>query len=152
MKTFFAIVFASLALAGCDSVGTDFKTSVSEKFPGPIYRTKVVTVDGRASYGAAKQAVEKLGFRIVGGGAAQGRIEALSSLSANDSLQGARQLSMKVKLSPVAAGGTEVAVLLTEQVQDDFSKGAGQVIETPLRESALYEVFFRSVEQALAAK
>jgi len=154
MKTFFAVVFTGLvlALAGCGSVGADLKTSVSEKFDGPTYRTKVVTADGRAAYDAAKQAVEKLGFRVVGGGAAQGHIDALSGLSANDSLQGASQLVMKVKLSPVAAGGTTVAVLLTEQVQDDFNKGAGQVTETPLRESALYEVFFRTVEQGLAAK
>ncbi|MFA6287974.1 MAG: hypothetical protein WC661_11375 [Opitutaceae bacterium] len=154
MKTFFAVVLAGLilALAGCGSVGTDFKTSVSEKFAGPTYRTKVVAADGRAAYEAAKQAAEKLGFRVTGGGPAQGRIEALSGLSANDSLQGARQLALKVKLSPVTAGGTELAVLLTEQVQDDFNKGAGQVTETPLRETALYEVFFRTVEQALAAK
>ncbi len=154
MKTPFAVVLTGcvLALAGCGSVGADLKTSVREKFDGLTYHTKVVTADGRATYQAAKQAVGKLGFRVTGGGPAQGRIDALSVLSANDSLQGASQLSMKVKLSSVATGGTEVAMLLTEQIQDDFNKGAGQVIETPLRESALYVVFFRSVEQALAAK
>ena len=154
MKTSFAVVLTGLvlALAGCGSVGADFKTSVSEKFTGPTYRTKVVTADGRAAYEAAKLAVEKLGFRVTGGGPAQGRIEALNQLSANDSLQGARQLALKVKLSPLTTGGTELAMLITEQVQDDFNKGTGQVTETPLRESAIYEVFFRTVEQTLAAK
>ncbi len=154
MKPFFALVLSGLvlALAGCGTAGADFKTSVREKFEGPTYHTKVVMADGRAAYDAAKQAVSTLGFRFVSGGPSQGRIEALSSLSANDSLQGARQLTMKIKLRPVATGGTEVAMLLTEQAQDDFNKGAGQVTETPLRESALYEVFFRTVEQALAAK
>jgi hypothetical protein len=154
MKTIFAVVLLGfvLALTSCGSVGTDFQKSVSEKFDGPTYHTKVVTADGRAAYDAAKRAVEKLGLRIVGGGAAQGRIEALSGLSANDSLQGASQLAMKVKLNPVSSDGTEIALLITEQVQDDFNKGAGQVTETPLRESALYEAFFRMVEHTLAAK
>jgi hypothetical protein len=154
MKTLFAVVFVGLilALAGCGSVGANFKKSVSEKIDGPTYRTKVVMADARAAYEAAEQAVEKLGFHVTGGGPAQGRLEALNGLSANDSLQGARQMALKVKLSPVATGGTEVALLLTEQVQDDFNKGAGGVIETPLRESALYAVFFRLVEQVLAAK
>ena len=67
-------------------------------------------------------------------------------------LQGARQLALKVKLSALTTGGTELAMLITEQVQDDFNKGTSQVTETPLRESALYEVFFRTVEQTLAAK
>ena len=154
MKKLLALVLSSLVLvlAGCETTATDFKTSVREKFDGPTYRTKLVSADARASYEAAKQAAGKLGFRVVSGGPAQGRMEALSGLSANDSLQGARQLSMKVKLSPVTTGGTEVAVLITEQVQDDFNKGPGQVTETPLRDSPLYAVFFRTVEQALAAK
>lgn len=154
MKKFFALVLSSLVLclAGCGTTATDFKTSVREKFEGPTYRTKIVPADARAAYEAAKQAAGKLGFRVVGGGPAQGRLEALSGLSANDSLQGARQLAMKVKFSPVTTGGTEVAVLITEQVQDDFNKGPGQVTETPLRDSPLYEVFFRTVEQALAAE
>jgi len=154
MKKIFALVLSSLVLvlAGCGTTATDFKTSVREKFDGPTYHTKIVTADGRVAYEVAKQSVGKLGFRVVGGGAAQGRIEALSSLSTNDSLQGARQLSMKVKLRPATTGGTELAVLITEQVQDDFNKGAGQVTETPLRETALYEVFFHTVEQELGAK
>ena len=154
MKKLFAFVLSSLvlALAGCGTTATDFKTSVREKFEGPTYRTKHVTSDTRAAYEAAKQAAGKLGFRVVGGGPAQGRMEALSDLSANDSLRGARQVALKVKLSLVTTGGTEIAMLLTEQVQDDFNKGPGQVTETPLRDSPLYEVFFRTVEQALTAE
>ncbi len=154
MKTFFVLIVSSvvLVLAGCGTSGADFKTSVREKFDGPTYRLKVVVGDSRAVYEAARRAVDKLGFRFVSGGPSQGRIEALSGVSANDSLQGARQLAMKVRLSPLATGGIEVAVLFTEQVQDDFSKGMGQTTESPLRESALYEVFFRTLEQSLAAK
>lgn len=154
MKTFLAVMLSCfvIALAGCGTAGDDFKTGVREKFEGPTYHVKVVAGDGRAVYEAARLAADKLGFRFVGGGAAQGRIEALGGVSASDSLKGARQLSMKVKLSPATAGGTEVSLLLTEQVQDDFDKGSGLVTETPLRESALYEVFFRTIEQELAAK
>ncbi|HTJ79589.1 MAG TPA: hypothetical protein VL357_11390 [Rariglobus sp.] len=154
MKTFFAVVLSTLVLAltGCGTVGSDFTANVREKFAGPTYRTKVVTGDSKAVYEAALVSVDKLGFRVVGGGAAQGRIEALSGLSASDSLKGTRQLAMKVKLSPVASGGIEAAVLITEQVEDDFNKGAGQATETTLRNTPLYDVFFRSFEEALAAK
>ena len=153
MKTFsvFVLFCLCLGLVGCDTVGTDFKTSVREKFEGPTYRTKVVTADARTAYEAVRQSSEKLGFRFVRGGPAQGRFEALSGLSAGDSLKSTRQLSMVVKLSP-AATGTELAVLITEQVEDDFNKGAGQATETPLRDTPLYDVFFRNVEQALAVK
>ncbi|MBW8782738.1 MAG: hypothetical protein JF599_12755 [Verrucomicrobia bacterium] len=146
------ISFFCFALAGCDTVGTDFGTGVREKFTGPVYRTQIETADARTTYEAARKAIAAMEFHFVRGGAAQGRIEALSGLSATDSLNGARQLAMTIKLTPVA-GGTEVAVLITEQVQDDFNKGpAGQAIETPLRDTPLYDVFFRNVSQALSAK
>ena len=153
MKTPFAcfLILAVLALAGCGSVGSDFTTGVREKFEGPTYHTKVVSADVRAVYDASKQASDKLGFRFVSGGPAQGRLQALSGLAATDSLQGARQLSLAVKLSAVAEG-TEVAVLITEQVEDDFNKGSGQATETTLRESPLYEAFYRNLEQTLPAK
>ena len=154
MKIFFAIIFSSIVivLAGCGTVGTDFKASVRKKFDGPVYRIKVVSGDSHVVYEAARRVVDKLGFRFVSGGPSQGRIEALSGVSANDSLQGARQLAMKVRLNPVATGGTEVAVLFIEQVQDDFNRGMAQATETPLRESALYDVFFRTLEQSLDSK
>jgi hypothetical protein len=144
--------FFCLALAGCDTVGSDFGTGVREKFTGPVYRTQIETADARATYEAARKAFEAMEFHFVRGGAAQGRIEALSGLTATDSLKGARQLAMAIKLTPVA-DGTEVAVLITEQVQDDFNKSAaGQAVETPLRDTPLYDVFFRNLAQALAAK
>lgn len=154
MKSFLVGVlsFFCLALAGCDTVGSDFKTSVQEKFTGPAYRMRTESADGRTVYEAARKAIDAMEFHFVRGGAAQGRIEALSGLTASDSLKGAHQLAMTIKLTPVA-GGTEVAVLITEQVQDDFNKGAaGQAVETPLHDTPLYDVFFRNVAQALAAK
>ena len=154
MKTTFAVVLTCLVLGltGCGTVGSDFTTNVREKFEGPTYRTKIVTGDSKAVYEAALQSVDKLGFRFVSGGAARGRIEALSGLSATDSLKGTRQLAMKVKISPVASGGNEVAVLITEQVEDDFNKGGGQATETTLHDTPLYDAFFRSIDQVLTGK
>ena len=151
LSAFLLSVVMVFTLAGCGSVGSDFTSNVREKFDGPSYHTKTVLADPRSVFDAAKQSLDKVGFRFVSGGAAQGRIQALSDLTSSDSLKGTRQLSMTVKLSPVAAG-TAVAVLITEQIEDDFNKGAGQATETTLRESPLYEAFYRSIEQALAAK
>ena len=50
------------------------------------------------------------------------------------------------------SGGTEVNVRLTEIIEIDSSNRAGQATETPLRDTPQYEVFFRSVQQALDAQ
>lgn len=136
------IVAVCLGFTGCESTRNDFAAGVREKFSGPIYKTRVFTGDTRSVFEAARDTAKQLGFRITREGAAQGVIEGLSGLDSDATLRGARQRTIKVRLDSVAAGGTEVGVLFTEVVEDDFGKGAGQGTETSLRDSPLYESFW----------
>ncbi len=143
------ILVVGLGLVGCESVES-VKTGVREKFSGPTYQTRVFTGDSRAIFDAARASTEQLGFRITRFGAAQGVIEGVSGLVSDDRMRGTTQRTIKVRLTSAVDGGTTVAVLFTEIVEDDFNKGAGQGTETSLRNHPLYESFFGKMTQALA--
>jgi hypothetical protein len=75
----------------------------------------------------------------------------VSGVGQGEANRSSRQISMKVRLDETqVSGGTEVTVRFTEIIEDDSSNRAGQATETPLRDTPQYEVFFRSVQQALA--
>src|SRR5882762_6582091 len=112
--SFLSLILASLllALAGCRSVH-DVPTNVRERFTGPAYRARVFPFEQHKVYDAARVALDKMHYKFIRGGAAQGKIEALSVISP-DSLKGARQTSLDVKMSPEIEGGTEVSLLFSE--------------------------------------
>lgn len=142
--------FLMFAAAGCESVRNDFGAGVREKFSGPTYVTRNFGGESKVVFDAAKKSVEQLGFRVTRAGQAQGVIDGLSGITPDDRLAGSRQRTIKVRLSTGDNGvGTNVAVLLTEIVEDDFNKSAGQGTETSLRDSPLYDVFFNNLTQAL---
>ena len=108
--------------------------------PQPAFRQKSVD---------RPKAQSRLGFRIVRGGAAQGILEAVSGVQAEDSLHSSRQVTAKVRLSKALEGGTELRVQMTEVLEDESTGGAGMGTQTPLRGTSLYAVFLRGVSQAL---
>ena len=138
-------------LVGCETL-SDMGDGVREKFAEHVKPvTRTFKAEPRATYEAARVAVEKIGFRFVRGGAAQGKLEAVSRLSTSDSLRSSRQVSLSVRLNAALDGGTEVSLLFKEIIESDSSGRAGQGTESPLRDTPLYEVYFRSVQQALDA-
>lgn len=143
----------SLALAGCESL-SDAAMSVRDKFETRNEgRTKVYATSAREAYEAVRVAADQMGYRILRAGAAQGHVEAVSSLGQGETHRSSRQVSMKVRISQTeVSGGTEVNVRLTEIIEDDSSNRAGQATETPLRDTPQYEVFFRRVQGALDAQ
>jgi hypothetical protein len=143
------VVVACLALAGCESTRRDIATGVREKFNGPTYERRVVEGEVGAVFEAARERVGAMGFRITRAGAAQGVIEGVGGITSDDTLRGSRQRTIKVRLSAASGGGTEVAVLFTEIVEDDFNQGAGLGTEAPLRRHPLYASFLDGLEQAL---
>jgi hypothetical protein len=145
------LAVATLSFGACDSVHS-VPANVREKFTGPTYRTKTFPADSRKTYEAAKAALGKINFRFVRGGPAQGQIEALSGLVTSDTLKSTRQLGLDVKLSNAIDGGTTVAVLFNEMVEDDSTNRGGLGVSTSLHDTALYDVYFRYIEEALAAK
>jgi hypothetical protein len=148
----FALVASGLclALAGCESV-QDVTSSVRERLAARTApHTHMFAAESRTLYAAARSAIDAMGFSFLRGGPAQGEIDAISGLSSDNSLRTTRQITMKVRLVAVP-GGTEARVTLSEVIEDDFNKGAGHGTESPLRDTPLYEVLFRHIEQALAA-
>ena len=145
------LIFAVVFLAGCESL-SDATGSVREKVAARQQpRTKVFVADPRATYAAARVASDRMGYRFLRGGAAQGELDAVSGLSSGNDLRSARQVSMKVRLHAALDGGTEVSVVLTEIIEADSSQRAGQGTSTPLIDTPQYEVFFRQVQQAIDA-
>lgn len=147
------LALLSLALfSGCASL-SDATTSVREKLAAREQpRTHLYQAPQRVTFEAARVAVEQMGFRIVRGGAAQGELDAVSGLSSSDTLRGSRQITLKLRLQSALDGGTEAALRLTEVIEGDSRGRAGQGTATPLRDTPLYEVFFRNVQVAIDAR
>ena len=147
----FLALLALSAFTGCESL-SEATGSVRQKLAAREQpRTHVYPAAQRATYDAARSAVEQMGFRFIRGGAAQGELEAVSGLSSSDTLRGSRQITLKLRLKSALDGGTEAALLLSEVIESDSSARAGQGTTTPLRDTPLYEVFFRNVQLAIDA-
>ncbi len=143
--------FLSFALIGCDSV-SDAAGSVRNKLTAHEQpRTQVFAADQRATFEAARVALGASGYRLVRGGAAQGEMEAMSSLL-NDGSRGTRQITLKARFGLAAAGGTEVQLWLKEAVELESNRASGRATERAIRNPALYEVFFRDMQVALTGK
>jgi len=144
------LVLVLLALTGCESL-SDMKDSFKETLASRDQpRTRIFAADPRATYDAARTAVDQMEFRFVRGGPAQGQLDAISNVDSSESMHSSRQITLKARLAPAADGGTEVSLWLHEILEDNSSQNAGMATETPLRDTALYEAFFRDVQQALA--
>jgi hypothetical protein len=138
-----------LLLAGCESV-TDATSAVREKFAERAApQTRIYPAAQRAVYDAVRVAAERMGYRMVRGGAATGTFEAVSSVREGERMGTARQLTLRVKLDPARDDGTTAAVRFTEIIEADSSNRAGQATEAPLRDTPQYEVFFGAVGEAL---
>src|ERR1022692_2463011 len=140
---------AAALLAGCESGIED--TVRSAIAPREAPRSRVFQADQKAAYAAALAAADQMGYRFVRGGLAEGRLEELSGISSGDDTGSSRQISMRVRLSPDEEAGTAVSVAFNEIIESDSKNLPGVATETPMRDSALYEVFFRNLQQALQA-
>jgi hypothetical protein len=153
MKSHLAIAgcCAAFLLAGCES-DSDFSDSVHTVLAGrEASRSRVFQADQKATYAAARAAVDQLGYRFLRGGPAEGKIDALSGISGGDETNSSRQISLKVRMEYEPETGTTVTVSFSEIIEGDSSNQPGMATETPMRDTPLYEVFFRNLQQALLA-
>jgi hypothetical protein len=145
-----ALCIVSAFIAGCDStVGDSVQSALS---PRESPRTRIFQADGKATYEAAKAAAEELGYHFVKGGPAQGELVEMSEVQTGDETTGSRQLSLKVTLTPADPSGTSVEASF-EEILESSQNGAAPSLatETPLKDTPLYEVFFRNLGKDLAA-
>jgi hypothetical protein len=151
MKTtpLIAVLCAAALLSGCESgLSDDVRSALG---PREAPRSRVFAADQRATYLAVRAASDEMGYKFERGGPAEGELEAMSPINRGDDPGSSRQVSMKVHLSPAAESGTEVEVSLVEIIEEDSANQPGMATQTPLRDTPLYEVFFRNVQTALGA-
>jgi hypothetical protein len=150
MKTLpiLALICGTALLSGCESGFSDDVHSVLGPREAP--KSRVFQADQKATYAAVKAAADSMGYRFVHGGPAEGELEALSGITDGDEPRTSHQVSMKVHLSPNGDAGTVVEVSLTEIIEDQAPGEPAMATQTPLRDTPLYEVFFRDVQSALA--
>jgi hypothetical protein len=151
MKPLFALA-ACLALvfvAGCDTDVGEKVGSVLSAREEP--RVREFQGDSKAVYAAARAAADEMGYRFVRGGPAEGKMEALSGISGGEDTGSSRQVKMKVRIEPTGDSTCEVSVSFGEIIEDNSLNAPGMATETPLKDTPLYEVFFRNVDKALKA-
>jgi hypothetical protein len=140
---------AAALLSGCESGFED--TVRSAIAPREAPRTRVFQASQKATYAAALAAADQMGYRFVRGGPAEGKLEELSGISTGDDSGSSRQIAMRVRLSSDEEGSTSVSVAFNEIIESDSKNLPVMATETPMRDTALYEVFFRNLQEALQA-
>ncbi len=140
------LAFTAVLLAGC----TQFE-SVKERFTPATPQVRVVKGGQRQVYDAARLAMEKLGYRVTGGGPAQGRLEGLSEISRGGSFGAAQQWSIAIRLEPAEAGSVEVQVLIRQTVEREGEGQSGTATDQALRDPAAYESFFQRLNLLLGS-
>jgi hypothetical protein len=146
-----AVLAAVLAVAGCDSASDVAATVRTRLAPRQNAQTRTYAAAPRAAYDAAIRVAKDMGYRITKSGPAEGVIEGLSGVDVADSPGSARQVTLTVHLRPSVDGGTEVTASFEEIYEADSSRQPGIATEAPLRGTPQYEVFFRSLQEALRA-
>jgi uncharacterized protein YceK len=153
MRSLLLLLLAStsLLLSGCSSMESA-KDSVHERWTARYEgRNKAFTADQKQAYAAAQYAAKQLGLRVTRGGANQGTLEAVSMLESDASLRGSRQIALKLRITREGEG-VSVNLLFTEVVADDSSRASAMGMETPMKDSPLYELFFGHMAQYLSGK
>lgn len=142
MRLFLPVV-ACLLVCGCASIRDKMIVSSPP-------RVRIVPAPPRVAYSAARAALDQMGFTYTHGGPAEGELEAMSQVGPGDTPGSSHQYSLKAEFRAVS-GGTEVSVRMNEIIEDDTEHRPGMATTTPLRDTPLYEVFFRALTNALGS-
>ncbi|MDE3083625.1 MAG: hypothetical protein KGJ37_00205 [Verrucomicrobiota bacterium] len=136
------------ALTGCESMSK----RVHDRFAGPTPKSRNFAADERATFAAARAALDDMGYRFMRGGPAQRELEALSGLQSGGdvAMNSMRQFQLTAKFSSAGGEGTRVDVVVRELFESDSERQPGLATSTPLRDSALYEQFFHGIERHLS--
>jgi hypothetical protein len=141
------MVLLGVLLPGCAEV----PDSLRNRMPGGAQpRVRAFSADPKATFAAARAALDQMGYRFTGGGPAQGRLDAMSEISPGDWPGSSHQFKLQAEFHPALdASGTEVSVRMTEVIESDSANHPGQGTETALMDTPLVEVFFHGIQQNL---
>ncbi|HEY3758002.1 MAG TPA: hypothetical protein VGL42_17735 [Opitutaceae bacterium] len=146
-----AIAVFAFALTSCDSLDSSV-TRVKEQVTGN-YPTRTQNFAGapRAVYAAARQTLKAMEYRFEKGGPAEGFLDALSRPLPGDDPTTWRQFGVHAEFhASLDRKSTDVVVSMTETEAPDQPGIANRSgTQVPLRDTSLYDVFFRGIQEAL---
>jgi hypothetical protein len=147
--TFFRLLLglAIVGLAGCESEIENAREQVTGDYP---VQTRTFPADVPKVYAAARAALKDMGFHFTHGGQHQGEVDGMSAIAPGEENGSSQQFGLKAHLEATLDGkGTEVTVSMTRVIEPDTEGHPGQGVESPLRDTALYEAFFEGVQRNL---
>lgn len=142
------LALAAVGLTGCGTSGQDFSAGFREKISGPEFQKQTFGGTQEQAFEATQKILYDMGFRLTRTRAATGIVEAISSISSDSAHVGSLQRAAYVRLDEVV-GGVLVEVRFTEIIEDSFGRGSPGATENTLRDTPLYQVFFRQLGNVL---
>jgi hypothetical protein len=134
--------------AGCASEVEDVREQVTGDYP---VQTQTFPAAEPATFAAAKAALKDMDFRFTHGGVHQGEVDGASEITPGDEVGSSQQFTIKAHLEATLDGkGTDVTVQMTRVVEPDSQGHPGRGVESPLRDTSLYQVFFSNLQRELA--
>src|SRR6185369_5323339 len=127
MKRIFCVLATlatSLAFTGCDSL-SNVADKVREKLDARDEpQVRDYAAPPRELYEAVRLTADRLGFRFLRGGPAQGEFDAVNGVGQGDVPNSARQVTLKVRIH-AAGDGAEVTIVLKEVIESDSRNHTG---------------------------
>jgi hypothetical protein len=130
------------ALAGCGSVSERF----AERFDSAAPQMRAIAADRQTVFFAAQKALKRMDFVLTRTAAAQGIVNAQSSIRDTAVFGAGRQFTFEIKVHGADATSTNVDARLTELLEGDFKAGA---TGKTLRAHGLYDSFYEQLERAV---
>jgi hypothetical protein len=150
MKRILFLFGLAALFAGCESSDNPIER-VRQQVTGD-YPTQFRTfpADEKTTFNAAKDSLKAMGFHFTRGGQAQGIMHAASEIEPGEKMGTLHQFNLTANFQTNLDGKScDVTVSLTEAIADDVGGKLGAGSEAPLRDTALYNVFFRDIDVAL---
>lgn len=153
MKPYLALsaCACALLLGACesdDSPVARVEQQVTGDYPT---RTRNFPGDLPTVYAAARQAIKQMGYRVTKGGVREAYLDASSRVLPGDDASTWRQFGVHAEFQQSLDGkSTDVVVSMSEtDAPNEPGMSSRSGSETPLRDTPLYEVFFRAIQDAL---
>ena len=140
-RSFAAMLFSVLVLAGCENVSQQWR----ERVDATPAKTREFPGEFRAVYVAARDAMKRIEFVVSRSSMDDGVVEGYSRIQPGDPTRSARQWQLRATLDENANGMIEIGLLMTELTEG----GIGGAQERRAREHGLYDSYFDAVQQVL---
>lgn len=138
----FFLLGLTCVFTGCESISQ----RMAERFDTAPPQTRAIASDRKTVYNAAQKALKRMDFVLTRSAAAQGLVNARSSIRDTAVFGAGRQFTFEIKVNGADPASTNVDVRLIELHEGDFKAGA---TGKTLRSHGLYDSFFEQLERAV---